>query len=594
LTFEIALAFAIVLGALVVFTLDLFPIDLVALAIMSLILVLGPILGIAPEEAISGFSNPATITVLAMFILSGGIYRTGAINLLARRMIRFAGTSELKQLITVMLVVSPISVFINNTAAVALLIPSVLTLAREHRSAPSKLLMPLSFFSQLAGVITLIGTSTNILGSVLSAREGYGAFGMFEFAPIGLLVFATGALYILSIGRKLLPERSVEPEITKVYQLKEYLTEVIVLPDSPLVGKSVLESKLRKQFDIDVWEIHRDGQKLAHPLAEKILRADDILFVKADTRQLGKIKEIEGLDIVSEVRLGGLERKSDRRELLEVVIGSNSDLIGGTLQTTNFRHHYNCTVIAIRQRGQLIRQRLGQVPLHFGDTLLLRGTTVALAQIKREPGFIVGEEIPPEEFRTEKIPVALAIIGGVVILAALGQSILITALVGCVLMVLTGCLKMNELHQSIRLDVIFLLAGVIPLGLILERTGAAQLLANLVVQSAGYVSPLIVLGIFYLMAMLLTELISNNATVVVMVPVAVATATTLGLDPKAFILAIMFAASTSFSTPVGYQTNTMIYGPGAYKFSDFIRVGGPLNLLLAIVTPLYIYFVWGL
>ena len=594
MTFEIALAFAIVLGALVVFTLDLFPIDLVALAIMSLILVLGPILGIAPEEAISGFSNPATITVLAMFILSGGISRTGAINLLARRMIRFAGAGELRQLITVMLVVSPISIFINNTAAVALLIPSVIALAHEHRRAPSKLLMPLSFFSQLAGVITLIGTSTNILGSVLSAREGYGAFGMFEFARIGLLVFVTGALYILFIGRKLLPERHAEPEITKVYQLKEYLTEVIVLPDSPLVGKSVIESHLRKQFDIDVWEVLRDGQKLAHPLAEKILQADDILFVKANTRQLRQIKDIEGLDNVSKVRLGGLERKSDRRELLEVVIGANSDLIGGTLQTTNFRHHYNCTVIAIRQRGQLIRERLGQIRLHFGDTLLLRGTTVALAQIKREPSFIVGEEVPPEEFRTEKIPVALAIVGGVVIIAALGQPILVTALVGCVLMVLTGCLKMNELHQSIRLDVIFLLAGVIPLGLALERTGGAQLLADLAIQSAGYVPPLIVLGIFYLMAMLLTELISNNATVVVMVPVAVATATTLGLDPKAFILAIMFAASTSFSTPVGYQTNTMIYGPGGYKFSDFIRVGGPLNLLLAIVTPLYIYLVWGL
>jgi di/tricarboxylate transporter len=594
LTFEIALAFAIVLGALVVFSLDLFPIDLVALAIMSLILVLGPILGIAPEEAISGFSNPATITVLAMFILSGGINRTGAINLLARRMIHFAGDGELRQLLTVMLVVSPISIFINNTAAVALLIPSVIALAREHRRAPSKLLMPLSFFSQLAGVITLIGTSTNILGSVLSAREGYGAFGMFEFAPIGLLVFVTGTVYILFIGRKLLPERHTEPEITTIYQLKEYLTEVIVLPDSPLVGKSVLESQLRKQFDIDVWEVLRDGQKLAPPLAEKILQADDILFVKANTRQLRTIKDLEGLDIVSEVRLGGLERKSDRWELLEVVIGSNSDLIGGTLQTTNFRHRYNCTVIAIRQRGQLIRERLGQIHLHFGDTLLLRGTTVALAQIKREPNFIVGEEVPPEEFRTEKIPVALAIVGGVVIIAALGQPILVTALVGCVLMVLTGCLKMNELHQSIRLDVIFLLAGVIPLGLALERSGGAKLLANLAIQSANYVPPLIVLGIFYLMAMLLTELISNNATVVVMVPVAVATATTLGLDPKAFILAIMFAASTSFSTPVGYQTNTMIYGPGGYKFSDFIKVGVPLNLLLAIVTPLYIYFVWGL
>jgi di/tricarboxylate transporter len=594
LTFEIALAFAILIGALVIFSLDLFPIDLVALAIMALILILGPILGVTPQEALSGFSNPATITVLAMFILSGGINRTGAINLLARTMARFAGDVELRQLITIMLVVGPISIFINNTAAVAILIPSVIALAHEHHRAPSKLLIPLSFFSQLAGVITLIGTSTNILASTLSAQSGYGPFGMFEFAKVGLLIFVTGALYLLLIGRKLLPERQTEPELTDSYQVKEYLTEVIVLPDSPLVGKSVVDSRLREEFDIHVWEVLRDGQKLAHPLGDKILQTGDILSIKTNTRQLLKISDVEGLAIEPEARLEGHELKSGRRKLLEVVIGPNSDLIGGTLQTTNFRHHYNCTVIAIRQHGEVIQERLGRVRLHFGDTLLLRGTISALAQVKREPGFIVGEEVPVEEFRTEKIPVALAIVGGVVIIAALGQPILATALVGGVLMVVTGCLKMNELHESIRLDVIFLLAGLIPLGLALENTGGAQLLADLAVQAAAYVAPLIVLGIFYLTAMILTELISNNATVVVMVPVAVTTAETLGLDPRAFILAIMFAASTSFSTPVGYQTNTMIYGPGGYKFLDFTRVGLPLNLLLAVVTPLYIYLVWGL
>jgi di/tricarboxylate transporter len=594
LTFEIALAFAILIGALVIFSLDLFPIDLVALAIMALILILGPILGVTPQEALSGFSNPATITVLAMFILSGGINRTGAINLLARTMARFAGDVELRQLITIMLVVGPISIFINNTAAVAILIPSVIALAHEHHRAPSKLLIPLSFFSQLAGVITLIGTSTNILASTLSAQSGYGPFGMFEFAKVGLLIFVTGALYLLLIGRKLLPERQTEPELTDSYQIKEYLTEVIVLHDSPLVGKSVVDSRLREEFDIHVWEVLRDGQKLAHPLGDKILQIGDILSIKTNTRQLLKISDVEGLAIEPEARLEGYELKSGRRKLLEVVIGPNSDLIGGTLQTTNFRHHYNCTVIAIRQHGEVIQERLGRVRLHFGDTLLLRGTISALAQVKREPGFIVGEEVPVEEFRTEKIPVALAIVAGVVIIAALGQPILVTALVGGVLMVVTGCLKMNELHESIRLDVIFLLAGLIPLGLALENTGGAQLLADLAVQAAAYVAPLIVLGIFYLTAMILTELISNNATVVVMVPVAVTTAETLGLDPRAFILAIMFAASTSFSTPVGYQTNTMIYGPGGYKFLDFTRVGLPLNLLLAVVTPLYIYLVWGL
>jgi di/tricarboxylate transporter len=594
MTLGIALTFTILLVSLVIFALEIFPIDFVAFAILALILLLGPMLGVKPEEAISGFSNPATVTVLAMFILSGALYRTGIINVLGHRMIRFAGPTEWKQLLTIMLVVAPISAFINNTAAVAILIPSVIALARAHHRAPSKLLIPLSYFSQLAGVITLIGTSTNILASALSATEGHGAFSMFEFSHLGLLIFATGALYFLFVGHKLLPERRAEKEFTDSYRIKDYLTEVMILPDSPLVGKGVVEGGLREQFDIHVLEIVRHGRKLGHPLGEKAFQAGDILFIKANSTQLLKIKNMEGLALVPEMRFEDKKLKSSQRGLLEVVIAPNSDLIGGTLETTNFRYHYNCTVIAIRKHGELIRERLGKVTLTFGDTLLLRGAVNALEQIKREPGFIVTEEVQPEAFRTEKSHIALAIIAGVVITAAFGQPILVTSIVGCVLMVLTGCLKVNELHESIRWDVIFLLAGLIPLGLALERTGGAQLLANLTAQSAQYVSPLVVLGLFYTVTMTLTGLISNNAAVVVMVPVGVATAGALGLDAKAFILAIMFAASTSFFTPVGYQTNTMIYGPGGYKFLDFTKVGLPLNLLLAITTPIYIYLVWGL
>lgn len=594
MTIEIILTFSILIGALIIFALDIFPVDFVAFGIMTLILVFGSRLGISPEEAVSGFSNPATITVLAMFVLSGGVYRTGMINLLAQRMARFAGANELRQLTTVMLVVGPISAFINNTAAVAILIPSVITMAREHQRPPSKLLIPLSFFSQLAGTVTLIGTSTNILANMLSVSHGYEAFGMFDFAHIGLLIFATGALYLLFVGPRLLPERRVESEILENYRIKNYLSNVIVLPDSPLIGQNVIESKLREQFDIHVLDIFRAGQKLAHPLADKIFQANDILFIRANTNQLLKIKDIEGLEIEPDARFNSYALKSERRKLLEVVIGPNSDLIGGTLESTNFRYHYNCVVIAIRKHGTLIRERLGQVDLQFGDTLLLRGAEEALEQIKRELGFIVTEEIQIEAFRTEKVFVALSIVVGVVITATLGISILITALVGCLLMVLTGCLKMHELHESIRWDVLFLLAGVIPLGLLMERTGAAQLLASLATQSAAYIPAPFVVGVFYFTTMLLTGLISNNATVIVMVPVGITAAEALGLNPQAFILSIMFAASTSFFTPVGYQTNTMILGPGGYRFLDFTRVGLPLNILLAVVTPLYIYLIWGL
>lgn len=596
MTLSMLLAFALLLAALVIFALDLFPIDFVAFALMAAVLLLGPWLHVTPEEAISGFSNPATITVLAMFILSGGIYRTGAINLLARRAIRLAGDSELRQLLVVMFLVGPISAFLNNTAAVAILIPFVMALAREKKRAPSKLLIPLSYTSQLAGVITLIGTSTNILASTLSAREGAGGFGMFEFTPIGLLIFLTGILYLLLVGRRLLPERRAE-EITEKYHVKEYLTEVVVLPDSPLVGKTLLESKLSEQFDIQVLEILRDGQRLGPPLADKVLLPGDVLFIRAPRGELLKIKDAEGLALEPEVRHGesrGDGEPGEEMAMLEVVIGPNSELIGGTLETTNFRNRYGCTVIAMWKHGVLIRERLGKVRLDFGDTLLLQGERSALERVKRDPGFIVTEEVELEAFRTEKIPVALGIIAGVVVFAALGVPILVTALVGCVAMVLTGCLKVNELHESIRWDVIFLLAGVIPLGLALENTGAAAWLAGWAFEASQYVPPLVVLGLFYLKTMILTELISNNAAVVVMVPVGVTAARLLGLDPQAFVLAIMFAASTSFSTPVGYQTNTMVYGPGGYKFLDFFRVGGPLNLLLAVVTPLYIAWIWGL
>ncbi len=362
------------------------------------------------------------------------------------------------------------------------------------------------------------------------------------------------------------------------------------------MGQTLTESRLSELFDINILDIYRDGKNLGFLIANTRLRAGDILFVQAKTETLLKIKEVEGLAIEPEVRLGDEERDNNRMKvgLMEVVIGPDSSLIGGTLETTNFRNRYNCTVIAIQRRGELIRERLGQVPLGFGDTLLLRGANFALRQIKREPGFIATQEVKVEEFRANKVPLALGIIAAVVIIAALGVPILVTAVAGCVFMVLTGCLKVEEFHSAVRWDVIFLLAGVIPLGLALENTGAAEWLAGLVAGAAEFVPPLVVLSLFYIMSMILTELISNNATVVVLVPVGIATAEALGLDPRAIVLAIMFAASTSFSTPVGYQTNTLVFGPGGYKFLDFLRVGGPLNLLLALVTPIFIYLIWGL
>lgn len=596
MTLEIAIALGIIVAAFVLFVLDKYPVDFTAFAIMAAILVLGPVLDITPAEAISGFSNPATITVLAVFILSGGIQRSGAINIVARHMIRFAGDNPLRQQLSVQGVLAPISPFINNTAAVAIMIPAVMRLASETKQSPSKLLIPLSYMAQLTGVITLIGTSTNIIASQLLEESGHEPFSMFQFAHIGILVAITGGIYLITIGRHLLPDYQVGNVAGVPYGVADYLTEFIILEDSPLAGKTLAESQLSTEYDVQVLEIHRGDTRIRHRLGRRRLRAGDILLIWASTENLLRLKEAEGIELEAENRLEGdvTREMRDNIQFMEVVVGPNSDLIGSSVASSNFRNRFGVTVIAIRKSGTLLRDRLGHVRLGFGDTLLLQGDSPSFELVRRDRGFIVTEQPNIESFRTRKIPIAVAIIAGVVLIAALGVPILVTAIVGCVLMVLTGCLRVDELHESIRWDVIFLLAGMIPLGIMLERTGGAQLLADQAVRLAEFVPAIGVLYIFYFVTSFLTEVVSNNATAVIMVPIGVSSATSLGVDPSAVVLAIMFAASTSFATPMSYQTNTMVYGIGGYTFRDFLRVGGPLNLIMMATTPLWIYLLWGI
>jgi di/tricarboxylate transporter len=593
MTLEIAVVFVLLATTLAVFAWDRYPIDFVALGVLAVMLIVGPWLGLQLNEVVAGFSNPATITVMAMFILSGAITRTGMINWLAARLSVWGGQHELRQLAVILVIVGVISAFLNNTATVAILMPMVITMARNQRRSPSKLLIPLSYGAQLGGVITLIGTSTNVLASALAADRGYGGFTMFEFARVGIFIYLTGLLYFLLIGHRLLPSRRSANDAASSYELREYLAEVRILPNAPWVGKSLAESHLRSQLDIQVVGIVRAKEYLDILSAEQLLAADDIVLVEATPQQLAQLREVRGLSIEPRFSNQTATANLDERRLLEVVIAPGSELVGGTLVSTNFRHYYNCSVVAMRKHGRLVHERISTIGLDVGDALLLCGMPHELQQIKRDPAFIVTEQAPLETFRTQKIGLALAILVGVIVIAALGVPVLVTSVVGSVLMVLTGCLRVNELHEDIRWDVIFLLAGVLPLGLALERTGGAQLIADFAAQLAGGLPPLLVLTVFYAAAMVLTEFISNNATVVVLIPVAASAATALGLDPRAFILAVMFAASTSFMTPVGYQTNSMIYGPGGYKFLDFFRAGVLLNLLLAVVTPLYIYWLWG-
>lgn len=596
-TVDMAVVFGLVALALVLFVTEPIPVDVTAILLMVLLMVLSPWTQISPAEGLSGFSSPATITVLAMLILSAGISQTGLVQWLGRKMAAFAGDDPFKQLFATIGIAGPASGFINNTPVVAILVPVVSDLAHQGKSSPSKLLMPLSFASMFGGMLTVIGTSTNILASDVSDRLLGRSFSMFEFTELGIIILFVGTAYLLTIGNQLLPER-IEPrdDLIEEYELEAYLTEAIVLENSPFVGSTVAEAGEMIAGSMDVLQLDRAGETFVEPLAQKSIRADDVLTLRTDRNTLQQLIFRDGLTIAgSPTSDAELEVEDGHQTLVEVIIPSGSSLIGETLESVAFRGQYNANVLAFRSREQLIQPRMDDRALRVGDTLLVQAPADSIDRLSRSRDFIVAHEPDQPEYRTEKIPVALLILGGVVLLPAAGiLPIVVSALGGVVAMVLTGVLKPAELYDSVDWNVIFLLAGVIPLGVALEKTGAAELLGQLVASSATVLPALAVLWVFYLATALLTNVVSNNASVVLMIPVAIQAAEQLDVNAFAFVIGVTFAASTAFMTPVGYQTNLFVYGPGGYRFTDYFRVGAPLQLLLSVVTVVGIAMFWGL
>jgi len=615
-----AFVFALVLVALVLFATEALPVDVTAIGVMVALMLAEPVTvlavdlgvlaepvyvlhqpgdGISPlDRGLSGFASTATITVLAMFILSDGVQRTGIVQILGSKLSGLTGDSESRQLGATVGLVAPISGFINNTAAVAILLPMVTDIAHKGKLSPSKLLLPLSYASMFGGMLTLIGTSTNILASQLSAELLDHPFGMFEFTKLGIVVTIVGTVYLLTVGRWLTPSR-IKPreDLTAEFEMGEYLTEVVVREDSPLVGQTVREALDGTEFDVDVIQLVRGEKTFLEPLDPKSIRAGDVFAIRTDRDTLVQLIDAEGLDLVPEVEVDDaeLETESDRQNLVELVVAPGSSLVGETLATSNFRQRYDATVLALRRGRALFRQRMDRVSLKVGDTLLIQATAESLDRLQRNNDFIVAQEIHRPDFRRSKIPVAVGIVAAVVAVAALTPiHIVVSALAGALAMVLTRCLKPQELYDAVQWDVVFLLAGVIPLGTALQETGGADLLADLFVLAAPGLPAVVALGLMYVVTALLTNIISNNASVVLMIPVAVEAATQLGANPFAFVLAVTFAASTAFMTPVGYQTNLLVYGPGGYRFSDYLRVGAPLQAIFAVVTTLGIAFFWDL
>ncbi|HEY9173830.1 MAG TPA: SLC13 family permease [Verrucomicrobiae bacterium] len=596
MTLEIALVLLITAGAVWLFVTERFRADLVALMVLGALVLVGLLQRLVPwirperwitaEEGTSGFSNPATITVAAMFVLSAGLQRTGAVAIAGRGLKRLAHYPWVL-LLAMMVTVGVVSAFINNTAAVAVFLPLVLAACAGGKVSASKLLIPLSFASQFGGVCTLIGTSTNLLVSSISERAGEGAFSMFEFASLGGVMLGAGTLYLLLVSRWLLPDRR-GAQLTENYQLGDYITELRVLPGSKLVGQTVMASGFGRTGDVTVLEVLRDGSAIFAPLHQP-MEAGDVLLVRGGARDLMDAKAAWKLELEPEFKLKDEALEARDLQLAEVLIAPRSHLIDRTLAGVEFRRRYNAIVLAIQARQQTVREKLNQVRLQFGDALLLLGPKEELARLRADPNFLVLEHVEEPSLRRAKIPLALGIIAAVVALAAFNvMPILVASIIGCIALVVSRCLTLEEAYSAIDWKVIFLLAGVLPLGLAMEKTGAAQLLAQAVLGQAGAFGPVVVLAVLYLLTAVLTEFMSNNATAVLMAPIALSTAAAIGVDAKPLLMAVCFAASTSFATPVGYQTNTMVLHPGGYRYADFLRIGIPLNLIF---WALAVYFI---
>lgn len=587
MTMDIALVLAIALGAVVLFATEKLRMDAIALLVLTSLALTGLI---STGEALSGFSNSATITVAAMFVLAAGLQNSGALSGIGDLLGRARSPTQF--LLLLFLVLAVIAPFVNNTAVVAVFMPIVIAATASIGMSASKALIPLSYISQVAGVCTLVGTSTNLLVNGMARDLGHPGFSMFEFTSLGVICFAVACVYLLTLGRWLLPDAR-STELVEHYELGKYITELRVMPESSLIGTSVGEAKLGEEYGVYVLELLRGNDKVWSPRSQT-LQEGDILLARGDWSKLDELKKEAGLELNAEFELKQRSFEDVDQVLTEIMIAPRSRVIGSTLGMLNpgwWRH--DTTVLGIHRRGQVLRKELRHVFLQVGDILLVLLPESGMADLRKDTSVIVLSERQPDKKMGWRAPFALVTMTLVIGVAALGLApIAVTSLAGAVAMTIAGCLDAEDVYDSIDWRIIILMAGLLPLGVAMSQTGAAAFLVDNTLGLVAGSGPLVVLAVLYLMALLLTEFMSNAAAAVLLTPIGMSTANMLGVDATPFLIAVTFAASTSFATPVGYQTNTMVYGAGGYKFSDFVKVGLPLNLIFWVLGVIFIPVFW--
>ncbi len=594
MTFEIAFVLGLIVLAFILFVTEKFSLDVTALLVLS-ILFLGNFL--TPAEAISGFSNPAVITIGLLFVLSNALQKTRILEYLIVRINKLITRSKTLGLGVYLFTIGIASALMNNTAIVAIFMPVTIRLAHQYHMSPSKLLIPLSYAAIMGGTLTLVGTSTNLIVNAMFVEHGGAPLGMFEFARYGWVTLTVGLVYVLWIAPLILPSRTVTSSLTQSYHMAGYLTEMRVSAESPLVGTTCRYRQVNQNYDVMVLDIQRDGRLISQNVGEQKIVEDDILFVKGTVESFLRMKEVEKVSLLTDEKLTQKELEQEDNILMECMVTDQSDIVGQSLMQSNFRNRFDAFILAIRREGTILRKKIAHVVLHTYDTLLVYGRRKQLDELANSGEFILLGEVKADLVKVRFWWITILSVMGTILLAALGiLPILKGALISAVLLMIFRIISPNEAYQSVHWQVIVLIAALIPLGIVIESTGTAAFIGTSISNVVnGFIpsqQPYILLALVYLITMVLTEISSNTATAIIMTPIVMAVTSQMGIDSRPFIFAVCFAASASFSTPVGYQTNLMVYGPGGYKFSDFLKVGLPLSVTFWILAIGLIPIFW--
>lgn len=584
----------LLVAAIALFASEKVPVDIVGV-LLVMALVLTRVLAV--DEAVAGFGNDIIITIGGLFILVGGLIKTGIVDLIGRRLYAMAGGSEFVLTALIMVAAGLSAAVLKNTTTTAMFLPVIIGLAAKARIAPSKLLMPLAFGAILGGSCTLIGTSTNLAVSGTIVRYGQPPFSMFELTQVGAITFAAGLLYMLLIGRRMLPTRGGEDSLTEQYHIRDYISELLVLPDSPLVGKTLGESGINTELELNVIGIVRGDERISAPSSYERIQRRDSLIVEGKITDILRVKEEVGLEIKPDFTLNDGKLQSGRVELFEVLIMRDSRLVGQTLKGVRFRQTYNLTVLAINRHGETIINKLSSVVLRFGDVLLVQGSREEVEPLVAEGQMILLEDVSGSTARIEKRKWAIAAFALFLTLSLskMGTGfdipLAVCVLAGVLLLLATRTIRHGEMYSLIDFRLLVMIACMMSFGVAMEKTGADKFLAGQIQNYFGQYGPTAVLAGFFLLTVILTQPMSNQAAALVVLPVAVKTAVALGLNPRTFIVAVTYAASFSFITPLE-PACVLVYTPGRYRFMDFVKIGTMLTIIVFTVAVFLVPIFW--